>query len=136
MKVYEYQDFERGKDPHEALRIGLRGRIDAAVSDPDDVDDYIDEIDSELNTVMQIYLPAEKREQMVRMWLENEFTGQEIWEFKHLDRADDADEEDIDYDDRNDPIDYEVADLEAEGWEVLHTEKNFGVAQSILFRRK
>ena len=48
----------------------------------------------------------------------------------------DNNEEDIDYDDRNDPIDYEVADLEAEGWEVLHTEKNFGVAQSILFRRK
>jgi len=126
--VYESLEFERGQDPKTAMGIG----IEARVNDPDEVDDLIDEIDQEIGSAMEMYLPEDKRKEIARMWLYNRH------EFKVLTQSADDEEEIYDeYDKIIEPkINYEVADLEAEGWEVFHEENNFGQVEVILYREK
>ena len=46
-----------------------------------------------------------------------------------------AEDDEEDLEDRSD-INYEIADLEAEGWEVFYEVDNFGQVEVLLFRKK
>ena len=133
--LQESLKFERGQDPNKSLGIGIEGKIRDILSDDEEIHRWIFAIDNTLGASMETYLPDKESKRMVRMWLENKFYIKNIWEFKVLERSDDVDREDPDYD-MNDPapIDYDIKALEAEGWIELYTEKYFGLVQSILYR--
>jgi hypothetical protein len=127
LNVGESIDFERGKDPKEALKIGIESQL----NNPDRLDDILEEMSMYLGSAMEVYLPDDKRKEIARMWLLG------THEFKILDQS--ADEEDATDEEGNliEPkINYEVADLEAEGWEKFYEENNFGQVEVIMIRNK
>jgi hypothetical protein len=129
--VRESLEFERGKSPKEAMNIGIIAKIENVVNDDDELEDLISEIDMQLGAAMGVYLPEEERKEMGRMWLRNHYKLPPYHEFRVLDREDDGDEE------ASGPkIDYEVKELEKEGWRVFYDENNFGQVQTILVREK
>jgi hypothetical protein len=130
--VNESINFERGQKPYKSLRIGREAQAEKKVQDEDFVDDMIDGIDSKLETAMSMYLPYEKRKELVKRWILDSH------EWKSLQQSEGDEEEIYDEFDKviQPKINYEVADLEAEGWEVFHEENNFGQVEVILCREK
>ena len=128
--VSESVNFERGKDPKEAMGVGIESRL----RDEEYVDDMIIEFDREHGSAAQVYLPGDLRIKLVRMILLQEY------EFKIVEEIDDEPAEDsegyYEVDEYLGPeqIDYDIADAESEGWELLHTEHNYDVAQAVMYR--
>jgi hypothetical protein len=129
----ESLSFERGKDPKSALNIGAISKINDIINNEDQLEDLINEMDSRLESAMGIYLPAEESKEIAKMWLSNLYEGLPHYEFKVLSQSSD-DEDDNVVDSKSTKINYDVADLKAEGWEVFWEENNFGQIEIILTR--
>jgi hypothetical protein len=133
--VRESANFERGRDPKKTLNIGVEAHINNIINDEEQVEEIIFDIDQELGGAMDVFLPPDKKKELARMWLSNNYESLPHYEFKIIYQSSD-DEPALD--DSGElieaPINYEVADLEAEGWEVLHEEDNFGEVQVVLIR--
>jgi len=134
-KISESQNFERGIDPKKSLNIGVEAQINNAINDEDTLYDIINHMDEILGGAMEVYLPEDKKKEIARMWLSNNYESLPHYEFKILYQSTD-DEPVLDDDGEiiESPIDYEVSDLESEGWEVFHEEDNFGEVQIVLTR--
>lgn len=131
----ESVEFQRGKDPKRAMNIGVIAKINNAIEDDDTLDDIISEMDEELGAAMEVYLPVDKKKEIARMWLSNKYESLPNYMFKVIYQSDDDYEEPYDkFGDPIEPINYEIADLEAEGWKVFHEEDNFGDIQVILYK--
>lgn len=116
--------FERGKEPKEAMGIGIESRL----KNEDFVDDAVMGFDMKHGSAAQMYLPENLQIKLVRMILLQNY------EFKVLDHIlEDAEEEEDEYLGPN-QIDYDISDEESEGWELLYLEHNYDVAQAIMYR--
>lgn len=127
--VFENIRFERGKDPKRTLEIGVNAKIEKIINDYELLNDLFVEIDQQINSAMEVYLPEKEKKEFARMWLSNLYDSLPHYEFKVLYREDGDDE------DASGPkIDYEVKELEKEGWKVFWEEDNFGQVETILYR--
>jgi hypothetical protein len=128
LKVFENVSFQRGADPKRSLNIGAYAVIEKTISNPEEVNDLMAEIDQELQTAMEVYLPDRAKQEMARMWLSNQYDDLPHYEFSVLQR--DQDEDDQFLPDFHYGVEREIE----EGWELLHTEDNYGQMEAILFR--
>jgi len=91
-----------------------------------DFSDFLTDFDLMHNSATEAYLSRKKREELWKM----EKSGRYEWKVLHQDDDDGEDFED------EPAINYEIADLEADGWEVFHAENNYGQVEVLLFMKK
>jgi len=130
--VFENIRFERGQDPKTAMGIGVIAKIEDMINDEEQLDDIMNEMDQQLGAAMNVFLPEEEKKEIARMWLRNHYELPPYTEFKVLYREDGDEDEEA----SGPKIDYEVKELESQGWKVFYEENNFGQVETILIREK
>lgn len=130
--IRESLEFQRGKDPKIVMGVGLMARIEDIVNDPDKLGDLIIKRDEEIESAMDIFLPEEKKKEIARMWLMNEF-GIEKTEFKYLYYEEDEDSDETGGKGR---VGYELQSYIDDGWELFWREDNYGQIVNILIRKE
>jgi len=133
--VRESLEFEREKSPKEAMNIGISAKIENVVNDEEQVEEIISDMDQELGGEMDMFLPMDKKAELSRMWLSNNYESLPHYEFKIIYQSSNEDPFDENTGEvLENPINYEIADLEAEGWEVFHKEYNYSGIRVLLIR--